>query len=242
MAKSVTSSEARRGRNETQTAPPAAGAGARPGAEPAALAGDPAAAIAPTRADARDGGAGGHASRAVGGGGVPIPSDGGSLAPLDGFTIVESLLAAACGVPVDAFAEARKKIARGEGWQLVENSVAYSEEGAAACLLELGLAEKTPGGQVVSVTGFGLEAWFAVARQKPREKPPEEVRVVVVRFPPNPKMMWCKRLDEPKAPLVLVWVTQRAGFAPGMELRARPVAQKDYLEAVGKLPRGYGKW
>lgn len=199
---------------------------------------------------------GGVMSSAAGADGTPI---GLASAPFEskGPFFLESLLAAFTGVSMEAFADVRQKIARGTGWDFIDGKVAYKKDGALLALLALGLATETPENTMVSLIEDTLEDILHAATYQPAPKPAgepkkeaETEKAVVVRYPPNPKAMWCKRLNTlargPQGPgakddLVLVFVTDRKNFKVGMEVPIEAVPKRDYFECK-KTPSKPGKW
>ena len=200
--------------------------------------------------EARPGGEGGRTF--AGGGALPSsPSVEGICAAQGGCLYMEVALSLHCGVAVESFAAIRKKTARGPDWDLVRGQVAYSKNGAELVLLELGIAEKTVGGEIVAVSGDDLEELLLrcvvpAADIVPRghvAPASEEVQVEVVRFLLNPRMMLCRRLDRPREPLVTVWVTNRKNFGVGMKLPIVPSKNvANQWELNRPLPRFFKRW
>lgn len=131
----------------------------------------------------------------------------------------------------------REKGARGVDWEFVSNRVHWSEGFAALAALEFGvrpLASPT----VPSPAAPGREPMASVSETVPSPASPEKIRVVKVA---GNRLLVARREN---GELVNVRVADGRYFLPGMVMEARhiPGMPAQIWEAVGRLPRGIGRW
>lgn len=71
--------------------------------------------------------------------------------------------------------------------------------------------------------------------------PPRRAKMVVMRIPPNKRLLLCARLDDPKKNSVLVRVNTNENFMPRMEFEAIE-GGNNLWQYTGRLPRKKGRF
>lgn len=144
----------------------------------------------------------------------------------------ESRVAESLGVARKIVAKLRaKKLTPVEHYRKEKNNVVLTPAGLAR-LKEL-LAKQA--------SGATLPTDPATATETTPKGPPPRQKMIVVKAPLNPRLLWCRAADDKKSRQVLVRVTANTNFMPGMEFEAVACGE-NFWQYTGRLPRRKGRW